>query len=271
LSLFWKKDLNINLIFFFTYFKIYHILLLRFLIMIKSLLTLALSCLCLTTIAQEQPTDYKRSQFSISYGFANPTGDFGDDNWDEPNPPFAKNGSLLSLSYTKGLGKHFALGATWARRSNDFNSSQYLKYRKDTNYSYTKASGDAWKSSFVLGDVYLKAPLHSSGTANLGLYAKASAGMAIHTSPAYELAWAFGKDTYDAMKDKTFTYGLGTGLEFTAGHFGLGFEASMLSASAEFERVTHSTDEYNQPKTYTRTIEQGLNTFNASVKLSYIL
>ncbi|MBC5775389.1 hypothetical protein H8S95_15015 [Pontibacter sp. KCTC 32443] len=239
--------------------------------MIKPLLTLALSCLFLTATAQEQPTDYKRSQFSISYGLANPAGDFGNDDWDEPNPPFAKNGSLLSLSYTKGLGKHFGLGATWARRSNDFNSSQYLKYRKDTNYSYTKASGDAWKSSFALGDVYLKAPLHSSGTVNLLLYAKASAGMAFHTSPSYNLETAFDRQTYDAMKDKTFAYGFGAGLEFTSGHFGLGFEANLLSASAEFERVTHSKDEYNQPKTYTRTIEQGLNTFNAAVKLSYIL
>jgi len=239
--------------------------------MLKPLLTLALSCLFLSATAQEQPTDYKRSQFSISYGLANPAGDFGDDNWKEPNPPFAKNGSLISLSYTKGVGKHFALGASWAMRSNGFNSSQYLKYRKDTDYSYTKASGDAWKSNFILGDVYLKAPLHASETANLTLYAKASAGMGLHSSPNYKLEWSSGRYTYDAMKDKTFAYGLGAGLEFISGHFGVGFETGVLSASPEFERVTQYRDEYNQPRTSTRIIEQGMNTFNASVKLSYIL
>lgn len=239
--------------------------------MIKPLLSLALSCFCLTAFAQEQPTDYKRSQFSISYGFAKPTGDFADDNWDEQNPPFAKNGSLLSLSYKKGLGKHFALGATWARRSNDFNSSEYLKYRQDTNVSYTKASGDSWKSHFILGDVYLKAPLQASETDNLSLYAKASAGKAFNTSPGYVLEWGHGKNTYDAMEANKFAYGLGAGLEFTSGHFGLGFETGMLTTKPEFERVTHYRDEYNQPKTDTRIIEQSMSTFNASVKLSYSL
>lgn len=231
--------------------------------MLKPLLLLAFSCLCFTATAQEQ--DYKKSHITLGFGLAIPVGDFGNDDWNERDPPFANTGSLLSLGFSKGLGKHFGIGATLARRSNSFNSAEYLNYRQETNYSYVKASGTSWVSNFVLGDVYLKVPLK-----NATLYGKASLGTAFNTSAEYVLSSSFTHETTHEGKSKNMAYGLAGGAQFSAGRFVLDLEAGLLSTSPKFELENTYRDPNPRPDhSYTSSLEQDMKTFNISAKVSY--
>ncbi|WP_162425817.1 outer membrane beta-barrel protein [Pontibacter pudoricolor] len=224
----------------------------------KLLLIAALGCLSYTASAQGGE---KQSRIMLNIGAASPSGDFGGKNIEGEKDGFAKTGALISAGYAMDLNKNFAFGATLGWRNNPTDIDAIVAELGGEEAGMTKAEATSWRTTYLTADAYAQLPLEK-----LNLYAKGSVGYGFSNSSGLDLEgeseWGSYEITQSEAKSNAPVFGLGVGLRYDFGKFGLGAEVGMFSTTPEFEY------EYDGEK---ETLKQPMTTVNTTLQLSYRL
>ncbi|WP_299823366.1 hypothetical protein [uncultured Pontibacter sp.] len=224
----------------------------------KLLLVAALGCLGFTA-AKAQGLSETNHRFTLNIGAASPTGVFKSTKESDDEAGYAKTGALVSLAYAADVHKNIAVGATLGWRNNPFDIDAFIG--EDGEF-IKSAEAESWRSVMLLGNVYLQAPIN-----NLTLYAKGSFGTAFNKSAAFKFTsveTAYGSYEFEqsAAKNSSLAVGIGGGLRYDFGRFGVGAEFDVLSTKPEYKvEYDGETESFKQPS----------NSFNTTVGLTYRL
>ena len=193
------------------------------------------------------------SAIRVQYGGSYPTGDFNNTNFEEDYPPFAKEGSLLQVSYLRSIKERLFIGVTLAWRKNAFKID---KFADPDDELVTGKSSKPWQSVFTMADAEYRFFARDGF-----FYVKGSLGTAFSRSVGLQVNTTYG--TINRAQDNgfAFAYGLHSGLQVDLRQFGIGFETGVFSTRPTFE----ITDAQGKTTTY----KQTMATLNFGLFASY--
>ncbi len=220
----------------------------------KKAILLLISCFLVIEAYAQDSTSY-RSSIKVMYGSAAPTGEFGENRFENDYPPFAAFGSMLSLSYSYSIKPKLQVGGTVALRRNGFEETEFAN---PNDRIVGTIESEAWQSVFTMADVQYKWYARDGF-----FYVKGGAGLSFNRSLSYKVQTLFGPINRPTDNSTALAYGINTGMQFDIKRVGLGFDGGWLATSPTFS----ITDAHGKTTKY----KQPMATINLSFYLAYSL
>lgn len=207
--------------------------------------------------AQSQTEDTNpKHGIGIQIGNAFANGAFKTSSFRDEYPAFARDGLLLSGSYTYALGRHLAIGSSLAYRQNRYDLDALVEQDDEL---VTDKSSTPWRSVFTMADLYFRVPLQNT----VEVYLKGSVGASFNRSASWQLQTTYGTIAMPADKATALAMGLGSGINFNVKPFVVTTEATLLYTKPEFTVLDTKSTPFQH--------RQVMNSFNLSIGVQYRL
>lgn len=228
----------------------------------KKIITTLLLFMATITFSQE------KGYLGVEFGSSTPMSDFGDDDFNNDESGFAKQGTYIGLTGTYSIKEQWGLAYNLRYQTNPLDNKKISDYfaGEFPNFANT-VSSNSWTISGSMIGLYSSIPLF----ANVSWENKIMIGFLTAKNPYLKVELTDGtndiKFEQKEAKTSSFTFGLSTGLKVDiTSKLGVLFNIETMNATMKFKDVeTYLNDTFDSKDSF----NQGYSVLNFGAGLVY--
>lgn len=228
----------------------------------KKIITTLLLFVATITFSQE------KGYLGIEFGSSTPMSDFGDDNFNNDESGFAKQGTYIGLTGTYRIKEQWGLAYNLRYQTNPLDVDKISNYFMSEFPTYSNVvSSNSWTISGGMLGLYSSIPLF----ANVSWDSKIMIGFLTAKNPYLKVELTDGtneiKFEQKEAKTSAFTFGLSTGIKVDiTSKLGILFNIETMNATLKFQDVeTYINDTFDSKDSF----EQGYSVLNFGAGLVF--